>query len=261
MLKCKNKEEQSKVIAKVKTFLKGKEKGGSNEFNIRYTDVEIEGLDELVEVDVSSETKKLSKEYTSDMAVRDRLDIIKRKYGEEGLETVVDNIIVAKKILKENRIYKKSNSVGGTEFGGFGGIGVENWILQNGGSFVRAMQTFLENTVDESGKEISFEEFKEKYPIYDFGQNHRDISDRSHDHYIEGLTLEGFDRLKQVCKEQIILLEEKIEEKDEFKDSIIEFTKNVNDYKFSDITQIYGLLARFRTYELSKENDDRGVEE
>ena len=111
MLKCANKDEQSETIAKIKTFLQGKDKGGTNEFNIRYTDVKIEGLDELVEVDVTSEQKKLEVDYSSDLAIKDRLSSIKSKYGEEGLQTVIDNIIVAKKILKENGIYKKTNSV------------------------------------------------------------------------------------------------------------------------------------------------------
>lgn len=88
-------------------------KAGTNEFNIRYTNVKVEELDEPVEVDVTSEQKKLEVDYSSDLAIKDRLNSIKNKYGEEGLQTVVDNIIVAKKILKENGIYKK---IGSTRF-------------------------------------------------------------------------------------------------------------------------------------------------
>lgn len=254
MLKCASREEQLEMIVKIKTFLNGKDKGGTNEFNIRYTDVVIDGLDEKVEVDVTSEKKALEIDYSSDMSVRDRLNTIQRKYGDKGLKTVVDNIIVAKKVLKEKGIYKKSGSIGSTECGGFGGIGVENWILQNGGSFVKAMQTFLENTVDENGNEISFKQFKKNYPIYDFGQNHRDDK-KGNDHYIEGLTPVGFSKAKTCFKE--ILKEYQAKEKDEseeFFDSIIEYTKEANEYKMSDMSQINSLLANMRTY---KENNAR----
>ena len=76
---------------------------------------------------------------------------------------------MAKKILKSVGLYKKARSDGATEFGGFGGIGVENWVLQNGGSFAQAIDTFLE-----AAKSVnSHEEFIKKYPIFDFGCNHR----------------------------------------------------------------------------------------
>ena len=67
-----------------------------------------------------------------------------------------------KKKLKELGMYKKEGRDGSTEFGGFGGIGVENWILQNGGSFITAMETFLDATKDENGKDVGFEEFKKR---------------------------------------------------------------------------------------------------
>ncbi len=46
------------------------------------------------------------------------------------------NIVFAKQILKKAGVYKKLD-------GGIGGIGVENWILQSGGSFERARTEFL----------------------------------------------------------------------------------------------------------------------
>ena len=173
MLKCANKDEQERMINLLKEkFSQGKDKGGTNGFNIRYGDVRIDGIDTPVDIDITSERKKLEIEYSSDLCIRDRLDNIRKKYGEEATKKVIDNIIVAKKVLKNMDTYKKSNSVGHTDFGGFGGIGVENWILQNGGSFILAMETFLDNTRDEKGQEVGFDDFKRKYPIYDFGQNH-----------------------------------------------------------------------------------------
>ena len=56
--------------------------------------------------------------------------------------------------------YKKAGKPDSTKYGGFGGIGVENWILQNGGSLINAMQTFLDESTNDNGQEVGFEEFK-----------------------------------------------------------------------------------------------------
>ena len=253
MLKCANKDEQARYIDLLKKAISGEEKGGTNEFNIRYEDVNIEGLETPVDIDITSETKKLELEYSSDLCVRDRLNGIKEKYGEEALSKVVDNILVAKKTLKEVGLYKKTGSKGATELGGFGGIGVENWILQNGGSFVLAMETFLDSTRDENGKEIGFEEFKKKYPIYDFGQNHR--NNMSHDHFIEGLTKEGFDQMKEkfpeVLKEYGIEYEFKPEghsiAKNNFGEAVRKDTKEA-EYMFSDIPKMKSMFAKFKAF-------------
>lgn len=132
---------------------------------------------EKVDIDITTAKKSLSLSYSSDMCVRDRLNNIKEN-DPEKYNYVQANIIMAKKILKAKGIYKKLNSDGATEHGGFGGIGVENWILQNGGSFEQAIETFLE-VANETN---SYDEFKNKYPIFDFGFNHREGKIR-HDRY------------------------------------------------------------------------------
>ena len=275
MLKCSNIEERKKAIEMIKKALKGISEGGSNEFNIRYKDVKIEGLDCPVDIDVTSETKRLEVEYSSDLCVRDRLSNIKQNFGEEAYNQVIDNIIVAKKRLKEIGAYKKSTSVGGTELGGFGGIGVENWILQNGGSFLLAMETFLDNTVDENGAEISFEKFKKKYPIYDFGQNHRTSQTKgSYDHYIDGLTLKGFESMKTEFKEilkeygieyensskkhsvQPVVSQKHIEDENKkqfFTSTGKSSTGDLENYKISDITTLYRYIAKYVVYSIEKE--------
>ena len=123
---------------------------------------------EKVDIDITTAKKDLSLSYSSDMCVRDRLNNIKEN-DPEKYNYVQANIIMAKKILKATGIYKKIGSTGSTEHGGFGGIGVENWILQNGGSFEEAIDTFLET----ANKPIPYDDFKKKYPIFDFGFNHR----------------------------------------------------------------------------------------
>lgn len=124
---------------------------------------------EVVDIDVTTAKKSLALSYSSDMCVRDRLNNI-RENDPESYNYVQANIIMAKKILKTAGIYKKLGSDGATEHGGFGGIGVENWILQNGGSFKTAIDTFLEA----ADKASSYDEFKKLYPIFDFGFNHRE---------------------------------------------------------------------------------------
>lgn len=124
---------------------------------------------EVVDIDITTAKKSLALSYSSDMCVRDRLNNI-RENDPESYNYVQANIIMAKKILKAKGIYKKRGSVGASEHGGFGGIGVENWILQNGGSFKKAIDTFLEA----SDKAESYDEFKKLYPIFDFGFNHRE---------------------------------------------------------------------------------------
>ena len=276
ILKCSSREEQKEMISKMRTFIHGTPTGGDNEFNIRYEDVKIEGLETPVDIDVTSETKKLEVEYSSDLCVRDRLDNIRNTYGEEAVEQVVDNILVAKKKLKEIGAYKKSTSKGSTELGGFGGIGVENWVLQNGGSFILAMETFLDATKGENGEDIRFEEVKKKYPIYDFGQNHRvEIKNDGHDHFIEGLTGAGFTKMKekfpeilreygieyeykreghQVEKiEEFTRIDEKEEEQSKLFESFEEFEPSAEDYTITDYSRVYAMMAKYKVRNQERE--------
>ena len=158
-------EELKKELRKVLAIRSEDPKSSLDEFggNFRYKKVRVEGVEVPLDIDITFATKTEEIEYSTDMCVRDRLDSIKRT-DPEGYKYTVANIILAKRILKEEGLYKKSNSNGATEYGGFGGVGVENWILQNGGSFITAMETFLEASNESS----SFKDFQEKYPIFDF---------------------------------------------------------------------------------------------
>lgn len=126
-------------------------------------------------------------------------------------------------MLKKEGIYKKANSDKATCYGGFGGVGVENWILQNGGSFVKAMKTFLEA----AEKAESFDEFQEIYPIFDFGQNHMSKGYR-HDSYIRGISEKGYAKMKEVFKRYIKELtgQEQPHEKVKKQISIAKFGEN-----------------------------------
>ena len=161
----------------------------------RYKKVAIEGAEKPLDIDITFMQKDGKVTYSTDMCVRDRLEGLKRD-NPEGYQYVISNIVLAKRVLKEEGLYKKASSPGATEYGGFGGVGVENWILENGGSFAKAMDTFIEA----ASKSQDFEEFKDKYPIYDFGQNHMAKS-YQHDSFVKGLTSQGYARMQERFEE------------------------------------------------------------
>lgn len=205
---------------------------------IRSKDVKLPDGQEA-DIDITYARKDLKLEYTSDMSVKDRLNSIK-KDNPEQYKYVIANIVMAKNILKQMGVYKKVGSDGATEHGGFGGIGVENWILQNGGSFSKAIDTYLEvaNLKDEKGKDISYNKFVEKYPIYDFGNNHRE-GKRGHDKFSSFLNKNEETGFKFV-KENFTKIQEKLKEreKNEKTDEINREENIKNEKKIEDKEQI-----------------------
>ena len=164
--------------------------------DFRYKGVKIEGLENKIDLDLSF-TKKLNKVvYSTDMCLKDRLETIK-KQDPEKYSLVVANIQYAKTFLKENGVYKSKNAREAQ--GGLGGVGVENWILQNGGSFKEATETFLEAA---EGK--SFEQFKKEYEVWNFGQN---IKSADENRYLYGNFISdnmdefGYKKMVQALKE------------------------------------------------------------
>jgi hypothetical protein len=186
--------------------------------NFRYKKVQVNGLDQPLDIDLSFMSKSERITYSTDMCVRERLDELK-KSDPEGYKYTIANIVLAKRVLKEHGLYKKYGSDGATQYGGFGGVGVENWILQNGGSFSKAIETFLEA----AKKAKSFSEFQEIYPIFDFGQNHM-AREYSHDSFIRGLTPSGYDRMQEVFLEiqKALVPEEKRAESTELSASMMD---------------------------------------
>ncbi len=170
-----------------------------NEYNgnFRYKKVKVDDVEMPLDIDITFMQKTEDVTYSTDMAVKDRLQAIK-ECDPEGYKRVIANIVLAKEMLKKEGIYKKKSSDGATIDGGFGGVGVENWILQNGGSFVKAMETFLEA----SERASNFNEFMEIYPIFDFGQNHM-AKDYQHDSFIRGLSEPGYRKMQSKFKEFI----------------------------------------------------------
>lgn len=83
---------------------------------------------------------------------------------------------------------------GETSQGGLGGVGVENRVLQNGGSFLSAAKEFI--SVAEKCE--NFDEFNTKYAVWDFVENHMTKGERQHDNFVsDNMSADGYERMKQ----------------------------------------------------------------
>lgn len=158
--------------------------------DLRLKGVHIDGLDEPVDIDISFVQKTNKTQYSTDMALADRLKTIRRQSPEKH-QQIVANIIFAKKFLKLAEAYKPNR--GETPQGGLGGVGVENWILQNGGSFLAAARDFM--AVAEQCS--SFDEFRSRYTIWDFGENHMAKGGKQHDNFVaDNMSAAGYEKMK-----------------------------------------------------------------
>lgn len=154
--------------------------------------------DTIVDIDITFTNKTDKISYSTDMAIKDRLSNI-QKQNPEKYKYVVANILLAKKVLKEAKAYKHNR--GDVPQGGLGGSGIENWILQNGGSFIDAAKNFVSSA---EGKD--FEEFMASNQIWDFGANH--LADRKgiypHDDFISNnMSKEGYKKMLDALKKYL----------------------------------------------------------
>lgn len=174
------------------------ERTGSGDFRLKGVQIDDETN---VDIDITFIVKTDKVSYSTDMAIRDRLATIQKNYPEK-YKYVVSNILLAKQVLKQANVYKPYRS--DMTQGGLGGIGIENWILQNGGSFVDAARSFVEAA---EGK--SFDEFKESYQVWDFGENHLAEGHGSypHDNFVYNMDENGYKKMVEALKEYLKTLE------------------------------------------------------
>lgn len=181
----------------VKNVGKGEKFEITGEGDFRIKNVSITP-DYNVDIDISFAEKTDKISYSTDMALQDRLETIK-KQNPEKYKYVVANILLAKQVLKSAEVYKPNR--GDNPQGGLGGVGIENWILQNGGSFIDAARSFTEAA---AGKD--FVDFKSSYYIWDFGDNHLAIKRNKypHDNFVsENMSESGYNKMTQALKEYI----------------------------------------------------------
>ena len=187
-----------------KAFLKalGKENLDSDEVAydniIRLKHVNIPGIDDEIEIDITMEQKTNRVRYSTDESLRRRIAAMRI---EDPVKTdqIIANIIFAKRFCKAIDTYKPQRTPGLSrdKKGGLGGVGIENWILQNGGSFVDAARNFVEAARDSNGILKTFKDFCASCQIFDFGENHMAKTNESlHDEFIScNMDSGGYERL------------------------------------------------------------------
>ena len=180
------------LIANFKTM--EHEEDNSHDKRVRLAGVTVEGLEEPFDIDISIDQKKNNIQYSTEMALEERLKTI-RKQSPDDYYKVIANIVYAKQFLKEIGVYKSARV--NPELGGLGGVGVENWILQNGGSFRQACETFLEKAFDPKTSEmVPFSDFKKVYTVWDFGENHESKGKHPFDEYVSlNMNEAGYNKL------------------------------------------------------------------
>ena len=173
-------------------------------YRVRLTEVSIPGLENPLDLDFSFMPQK--KHYLStELSLSERLENM-RGQDEERYRLVVANIQFAKAYLKEAGVYKPSRSLPDKRYGGLGGVGIENWVLQYGGSFEAAARDFLAHA---EGK--TFIEFEKEYPVLDFGKDHVSVSkgDFPYDNFVMRNMRElGFERMREALKKFILEVDE-----------------------------------------------------
>lgn len=163
----------SKINSKLRE-LGGELLTGSARDKVRLKNVVFPGFDKPIDLDFSLNGQK--KDYLStDDSLKERLENI-RMQDERKYRLVLANIMYAKDYLKRQGAYKPNRSLDRNEreqlLGCIGGVGIENWILQNGGSLIDAMDDFLKH----ASLDKDFIDFEKEYAIMDFGKDHVSVS-------------------------------------------------------------------------------------
>ena len=159
----------------------------------RSKDVEIKG--HQMTIDVGFNKKSDSEDFDAHIALSEKYKSIEKKYGRQGLLNTLTNIRFAKKKLKEADCYKKGVGTNGQQ-GGLGGIGVEYWIIQNGGDAIRAFSKFAKSAIVD-GQMISFDEFKKVYKIFSAGVNIR--GNQKVENFMENMTEVGYEKMVKLA--------------------------------------------------------------
>ena len=159
--------------------------------NIRLKNVSVDETLPPIDIDISFVYKSDTNFYSTDQALKDRLEQIKLQ-DENKYKDVIANIILAKSVLKEAGVYKPNHARENAE-GGLGGVGIENWLLQHGGSFYDAAVSFVS-----AAKGKTFEEFMKVYKIWDYGYN---FYTGDYDEFVsQNMSKEGYNKMRTVLE-------------------------------------------------------------
>jgi len=183
------------IVPELTKFFGGVDNGSNTSnslYQFRQKEIKAFGEDNL-DIDIGFVLKSTPDVYSTDNAVKDRLEWIQTNISEDAYQKTLANIILTKRILKEGEAYKK------LEHGGFGGVGVENWILAYNGNMVKAFESFL-NAATEDGQTLLLEEFQKRYRIIDPGLN---LQGNYHDNFIMRLKEDGYTNMIQVIRKYL----------------------------------------------------------
>lgn len=165
--------------------------------DLRDIAVDIPGLGEI-KLDVTIIQKNDKLEYSTEMALNDYLTTIGNN-NKNTRDVITANVILAKLLFKNAGCYKNRRK--DSNQGGLGGVGVENWIIQNGGTLESAANSFLEVAEDKT-----FEEFKKIYHVHDYGKNHmyRDKNLYPYDDFIyNNMNAASYEKMKNVLNKYL----------------------------------------------------------
>lgn len=181
-----------KVLDPINGYMK------NSKYRIRLLNVIIPGLRKTLDIDLSFTPQK-KKYISTDLALKIRLDNMK-SLDENKYRLVLANIMYARDMLKKAGVYKPAHSLKEDAInGGLGGIGIENWIVQNGGSLIDASNEFLDNA---DGKD--FTEFARNYAVIDSGMNHTSVAKNNYpyDNFLmKNMQSGGYMRMQECLKE------------------------------------------------------------
>ena len=151
-----------------------------------------------IKLDITFIQKNDKVEYSTEMALQDRMDTIYKNNPSVGDE-VKANVILTKLLFKQAGCYKPARK--DNKQGGMGGVGIENWITQNGGTLESAAKSFLQVS---EGK--SYEEFKKIYHVHDYGKNHMYKKKQKYpydDFIFDNMNSIGYQKMQEVLRKYI----------------------------------------------------------
>lgn len=169
-----------------------------DQYRLRLKNVNIPNLDEQPDIDISFSTTK-EKYYSKEYIINSILNEM-QKQDDEKYRLVLANIMYAKSLLKAKGAYKQAKGIRGDHsYGGLGGIGIENWIIQNGGSFIESSELFIE-----ASKNRDFIEFQKYYEVLDFGKDHICVAKGLYpysNYVMENMRSNGYLAMKEALEE------------------------------------------------------------
>ena len=154
-----------------------------NEYDIRDKNIKLDGIDDtLIDIDISFVQKTNRYDYSTDMALAERYDSMTTS---QIRDLAVANVLYTKAMMKEAECYKPNR--GDIPQGGLGGIGIENLVLQNGGSLTEAAMNFVEAT-----RYITYSEYLKTHPNATFTEYMGDNAAKEYSRFINDYMLTDF---------------------------------------------------------------------